>query len=98
MAFQSVRCREISEYESLINGIPAGLYIEEVEEDSPAFSGGLHAGDCMTSLNGYTISGNHILQVRMDDLLPGQEVPVIVERLTPDGYEPLELRIIMGSR
>lgn len=97
-AFLGIKCREVSEYEAYVDEVASGFYIQEVMENSPAFLGGLQVGDRLVSVDGNAISGNHILQIRMRDLKPEQEISVVVERLTSEGYEPLELTVTVGKR
>ena len=98
-AYLGIRCTQVTAYDAVINGMEEGFYISSVEENSPAFTAGLQTGDRLVSINEQRVSGSHVLQLRIDqDLAPGQEIDVVVERRSAAGYEPLTIRVTAGSR
>jgi len=56
--YLGVRYRMIDLKTALANDVPAGAYVQEVIEDSPAARGGIEAGDIITKLGGDKISGD----------------------------------------
>ena len=98
-AYLGIRCTQVTAYDAVVNGMEEGFYISSVEENSPAFTAGLQTGDRLISINDQRVSGSHVLQIRIDqDLSPGQEIDVVVERRSAAGYEPLTIRVTAGSR
>lgn len=55
--YLGVRYRMIDLKTALANDVPAGAYVQEVVEDSPAAKGEIEAGDIITKLGGEKISG-----------------------------------------
>ena len=96
--YLGLTCTEVGTYEAVISDMEVGLYVASVDEESPAFEAGIQPGDRFVSLKGNPISGNHTLQIRMDELTVGEMIDVVVARRTLNGYEPLTLTVTVGAR
>ncbi len=73
-------------------GIPAGAYVDTVEENSPASAAGLQRGDVITALNGETVTSNSELIALKNQYQPEDTVTLTIYR---DG-ETLEASITLG--
>lgn len=56
--FLGVKYRMIGQRAAFLNEVPAGAYVDEVVEGSPAEKGGIKVGDIITKLGGVKISGD----------------------------------------
>ena len=74
-------------------GAVAGVYVSSVDRNGPAERAGIRAGDMIISIDGVEIGiSDDIIDVR-DSHVPGDEVPVVVER---DGRR-IELQLVIGD-
>ncbi len=97
-AYLGVLCRLNTEEDAAENGIPAGLYVREVVQDSPAYLAGIQAGDCIQTVNQKKVTDSHVLQLRLDDLSPDSPVRIEIARRGQAGYENMSLDVILGGR
>jgi len=73
---------------------PKGAFITSVAMDSPAMVGGIQTGDIITEINGKTVITYSELVSGIRGLTPDQEVVVVANRLTTDGYKELRLTVV----
>lgn len=78
--------------------IPKGAYIREVRMDSPAMAAGLQSGDVITNVDGEAIYNVDSFESKLLTLTPGEEVRIVVERQSADGYKEItctaEIRVL----
>ncbi len=74
-------------------GAIAGVYVAEVEPGGPADLAGLQVGDLVRSIDGVAINETDDIIVVRDAHVPGDEIPVVVER---DG-RTIELVLVIGD-
>lgn len=86
-----------SDYASLF-GISAGVYVNEVEENSPADDAGLEAGDIITKIDDTDITSMSDLKNFLSYTKAGTKVTVTVQRASRRGYEAKELTVTLGNR
>lgn len=72
----------------------AGFYVVEVVPESPAFAGGIQAGDRIRSINGQVINGGHALQSFLDNVEAGSTLSIAIER----NGTGMVLSVVAGSR
>lgn len=97
-AYLGVICEHLSGVEAAAYGIPSGLYVMAVEENSPAYLAGIQTGDRIVSMNERMLLGNYYLAKHLDELSPGAEVTVVIQRAGTEGFEELEMNVTLGSR
>ena len=97
-AYLGIRCVDVAADEAEALGIPAGLYVQEVTPDSPAYDAGLLPGDRVVRVDAGSVNTNHMLLLWMDIVEPWEEITIGLERRGPDGYEPLEIQLVPGER
>ena len=71
------------------NGVPEGIYVTEVEMDSPAMKGGIHAGDVIQAMNGQKVTAMSELSDVLLRLSNKQNITLEGQRLTKDGYKKM---------
>lgn len=87
-----------STYSKQLN-LPEGIYVQSVQEDSPADQGGIHAGDVITKFNGNTLSNMESLINKLGNLKAGDQITLSVSRMNNHGtYEEKELNITLGAK
>ena len=73
--------------EALKSGVPSGVYVTEVQIDSPAMKGGIQSGDVIQAINGQKVLSMFELSDVLSRLSNRQNITLEVRRLTRDGYK-----------
>ena len=73
--------------EALKSGVPAGVYVIEVEMDSPAMLGGIQNGDVIQAINGQKITTMQEFSDVLSRLSNRQSITLEGQRFTKDGYK-----------
>lgn len=90
---------EISETVSRQNTVPRGLYISEVDADSPAMYAGLQVGiDILTEIQGEEIRTMEDYVTELRKYNPGQTLRLKVKRRGIDGYVDLEVEVTLDYK
>lgn len=79
-------------------GVPKGVYVKEVETDSPAMAAGIQSGDIITSMNGEAVGTLAEYHAMLMDLKSGRKVTLTGERQGNGGYVDVEFDVTIGER
>lgn len=80
-------------------GLPEGIYVQEVQEGSPAELGGIYAGDVIIKYEGNSVSTMESLINKLGNNKAGDQVTITVSRRTQHGaFEDVDLTITLGSK
>ena len=77
-------------------GIPKGVYIKEVEMDSPAMNAGLQSGDVIQKIDDKDITTDESYTDAVLGLTPGETYSVVFMREGSNGYKELTCEIEAG--
>lgn len=77
-------------------GIPKGVYIKEVEMDSPAMNAGLQSGDVVVQIGDQDITTDESYTQTVLGLTPGETYSVVFMREGSNGYKELTCEIEAG--
>ena len=77
-------------------GIPKGIYIKEVEMDSPAMNAGLQSGDVIQKIDDKDITTDDSYTDAVLGLTPGETYSVVFMREGSNGYKELTCEIEAG--
>lgn len=77
-------------------GIPKGVYIKEVEMDSPAMNAGLQSGDVIQKIDDKDITTDDSYTDAILGLTPGETYSVVFMREGSNGYKELTCEIEAG--
>ena len=80
------------------SGMPLGVYVVEVNADSPAYNAGIQCGDIITSMGGETIVTMKDFQILLEKSTPGQVIPVTVSRSGREEYKKIQFQVTIGAR
>lgn len=98
-AYLGITGSNITESYSQQLNLPQGIYVQAVQENSPADKGGIHAGDVITKFNGNSVSTMENLINKLDGYRAGDEIELTVKRMTNHGqYEEMDLKITLGAK
>ena len=79
------------------NDMPAGVYVVDVNTDSPAMTAGIQSGDIIWQINGENVTGLVTYQKAMFTARTGEEIRVRAKRLGADGYVNVNFHLSLGS-
>ncbi|MEY8428750.1 trypsin-like peptidase domain-containing protein [Lachnospiraceae bacterium 46-15] len=98
MGYMGVTPRDVSEEAKEVYNMPAGAFVYEVEEGSPAEAAGIKKGDIITKLDGQTISSKDDLFDRMSYYEAGETIDVIVAAAEGGEYVERTVSVTLGER
>lgn len=78
------------------NGVPKGIYVTEVQMDSPAMLGGVQTGDVLQTINGQKIETMKNLADVLQRLSDKQNISLEGQRLTKDGYKKINYQTALS--
>ena len=97
-AYLGVRGQTVTEKDAEEQGVPQGLYLEQVAEDSPAKEAGLQPGDILTAVDGTALTESSTLWQQLLMHESGDSIIVTLQRLVQEKYEEMELDVELGGR
>lgn len=83
---------------NVADGMPAGVYVAKVYEDTPAEEAGLRTGDIIVGIDGEEIGNYADLQKALTYLPGGTHTEIDVKRYGANGFEDVTIDITLGSR
>ena len=83
---------------TMLYGIPAGVYVVSISENSPASECGLQEGDIITSFDGEELSSMEDLLYILQYYAPGEEVELGVYTNVNGVYQQNDLTVTLGDR
>lgn len=92
--YLGIRGQDITEAVSDNTGIPQGVYVDEVGEDSPAMRSGIQRGDVIVQMDEEEITTMQKYSTQLQNCREGQEVTLTVMRARgAEGYSPVEIQL-----
>ena len=79
-----------------VYGMPDGVYVNSVEDDSPAFYAGIQSGDIITAIDSENIQTVRAFQNVLFSTEPGMTVTVYISRPCKDGDRNFEIPLELG--
>lgn len=79
-------------------GMPEGVYIAQVYENTAAAAAGLRKGDVIIEFGGDKITSMEELQKELEFYAKGQTVDVKVMSMTVAGYEEVTRQVVLGNK
>lgn len=89
----------ISSYQSENLDVPRGVYVDAVDEDSPAMTAGIQNGDILHALDGQEVQSMEEYASLLQGLNKGTRTTVNVYRKNPFGeYEDVQLKVTIKEK
>ena len=79
-------------------GIPKGVYVKNVEAESPAMAAGIQSGDVITSVGKNKITTLNAYQNSVIQYKTGEVVILHGKRKGNNGYVEIDFKVTVGSR
>ena len=93
-AYGSAVTEEISEQQN----IPIGVYITNVQSDSPAMDAGIQHGDIIQEIKGMTVTGTASYTKAIEKCTVGETIKVCGQRRGSNGYVEVTYNVTIGSK
>lgn len=96
-AYLGIRISEVTMSVSEAYGLPDGIFIKEVNMDSPAAKAGIQVGDILVKIDGKEVLTETQFEEYMISAEPEQKMSVTVKRLSGDDqYQEVSCRVELG--
>ncbi len=89
---------DVTERDTMLFGIPAGVYIQEITPNSPADKSELEAEDVVVKIDGISVTNMASLQDRLSYYEAGESVTLSVMRREGNAYSNVEVKVVLGSK
>ncbi len=89
LVYMGIKGSQVTEEIAESHGIPTGVYVSEVVQDSPALNGGLQAGDVITEISGKTVVSVTQMQEMLLKFSKDQVIQVKVMRQGKEEYKEI---------
>ena len=97
IGYIGINGQSVSRDATMLYGIPEGIYVTYVEEDSPAMEAGLKEGDIITAFDGESITSMRDLQYMLQYYAAGETIDMTICS-SSENYEETTLTITLGDR
>lgn len=98
MGYMGITMQGITDEISTMYGMPRGIFVYEIEENSPADKAGLKKGDIIVKFDGQRISSIDDMKNALQYFSAGETTTVTVKRSIDGEYEAIDLEITLGER
>lgn len=89
---------EVTEEISENQGIPQGIYIKEIEADSPAMDAGIQSGDVIVKMGNKDIQTLYEYQNQLSKYKTGEEIKLTVQRMGAEEYVEVPFIVTVGNK
>lgn len=79
-------------------GIPQGVYVQEVAADSPAMEAGIQSGDIITKMGKEEIELLSVYNARLMELRAGDKIKIKGKRQGAGGYVDIDFAVTVGNK
>ena len=94
-AYLGVQCTDVPDDVRERIGIPEGVYLSEVSDESPAMKAGLQKGDVITRMGEEKVRYSTVLSRILLESDPGTELSVSLMRPNGEGYTEMEITVTL---
>ena len=92
-AFLGINGIDVTQEISEANDIPTGVWVKNVEDDSPAMAAGIQKGDVITGFGKTEILHMAGLIMQLESTEPGQTVTLHILRRNGDTFEEVQVQV-----
>lgn len=79
-------------------GMPEGIYVIDVDPDSPAMAAGIQSGDIICEINGETVTNLVTFQKAALETRTDQQIQINGKRLGADSYVDVDYTVTVGQK
>lgn len=97
LIYLGVRGQNIGSHLAQKTGIPKGIYVNAVEEDSPAMVGGIQNGDVIVKVKDSSVETMKQMRNELDKYKADQKITVTAMRKGAEGYVEIVFDVTVGA-
>lgn len=90
--------KDVNETYALAFGMPVGVYVFEVTENSPAMEAGIRVGDIVTAVNDRPVKTMEELKNQLNYLKAGTEITLKVASVEKNRYQEKDVKVTLSKR
>ena len=98
MVYLGINGQDISTTVSEKTGIPKGVWVDSVDNDSPAMEAGIQAGDVIVKIGDAKISTLKSLRSALNQNKPDDNITLYVMRQSVEGYVEVPFEVTVSGR
>lgn len=98
VTYMGIWGREVSEEAAESMGSSRGIFVEKVEEDSPAMEAGIQRGDVVTAFNKKSVHTMQRFYTELQKCTKGQKVQVAIMRKGAEGYGQTKITVALDVK
>lgn len=96
--YMGIYGQDVTESISGNTGIPQGIYVDSVENNSPAMEAGMQSADVITEINGQKIISMQRFSTELQKCRKDEKVAVKIMRRGNEDYVEMEFQITIGIK
>ena len=96
--YMGIRGQEVSQDTAENTKIPRGIYVDQVEGDSPAMEAGIQTGDVITAFNKEDVRTMQRFYTELQKCQKEQKVKITIMRRGADGYGETQVTVTLDVR
>ena len=97
LSYIGIHGLDISEKAAETMGIPSGVYVSSIDEDSPARKAGIQPGDIITSVGLGSVVNLRSLHESIMNRTPGEDLDVVIMRQGSEEYAEFDFKVTIGE-
>lgn len=97
-SFLGISGTDVTKEVSATYGMPIGVYVAQILEDSGAEAAGIQKGDIIVAFDGQSIASMEELQNLLEYYAAGTTVKVTIMRQGNGDYQEMEMNVTLGNR
>ena len=79
-------------------GLPVGIYVTDIELDSPAYAAGIQPGDIITGIDGNMVLTIQAFSEKLYQCESGQQISITAKRLGGDEYKDMTFNAVIAVK
>lgn len=79
-------------------GVPFGIYVNDIQTNSPAYEAGLKGGDIILQINEKSVMNINVFYNTISSFNPGDEVNFTIKRTTSSTDKNLIIKLVLGKK
>lgn len=97
-AYFGIRGQNVSGTIATIYGLPVGIYVTDIELDSPAYEAGIQPGDIITEIDGNMVLTIQAFSEKLYQCESGQQISIAAKRFGGDEYKEIVFTVTIAEK